>query len=542
MNKKQHPASKTHVHTTALGLALASALAAAAPGDLDPGFGTDGKVLTSFSPASADAADVAVQADGKIVQAGTLQDAAFSNADALLVRYNVDGGLDAGFGTGGKTTVDYGEVYDGARAVKILADGKILTAGSATSANNTSRMVVSRHNADGSLDTSFGDNGLAVASFGTGAFAEGSGLAVQSDGKIVVAGRLQTGDGGDFALARFLPDGSPDTSFGKGGTVSADLGGAEQNGLGLTLQSSGKIVVAGFQKTAANGEAIAIARFNTDGSVDGGFGQNGWVIGDFGDQYIHAYSVTVQADDAILVAGNRGQSLVQPYTETCAVVRYGKDGALDTGFGSGGIFSGGDGACHDVAVTASGQLLVGGTGNPSDFAVYRLDAHGAPDTGFGQGGKALIGFGGAMALGRSLALTGDGKAVISGGVYGGTNDLGLARLDAGASPTPTPTPTPTGSPSLNLDAPGTWRQGEKQTLSWTTQQIDGKRSVTVKFSKNGGARFKRLKTIPNKKGQLAWKPAKAHVTTQGVLKVCAKPTKQAAAACDSANIVVLPKQ
>lgn len=540
--------SKSHHYLLGLltgGITLASTLALAASGELDTSFGTAGKVETSLAPASIEAADLAIQSDGKIVQVGGLQAADFSKTEALLLRYNLDGGLDASFGAGGQTTTDYGAVLSSARAVKLLADGKILTAGSATTANNTSTMIVARYNNDGALDTTFGANGLAVIDFGT--FASGEALAVQGDGKIVVAGSINPTDP-DLALARLLPDGSLDTNFGSGGKAITNFASGGETGLAVAVQSTGKIVVAGFRKASktingnpVNGEDIALARFSGDGQVDTGFGQNGLVTAEFGDQYIHAYDMALQADDSIVVTGNRGQSVQMPTTEFCTASRFSKDGVLDASFGTAGIFTGEYGTCQDVTVTANGKILLAGTSNATEYAeyiVYQLTAAGTLDTGFGGDGKATVGFPGGMAMGNALGVTGDSKLVISGRLFdpAGTK-LGLARLAAEASGPVTPGANAT----ITLTVPSTVQRGQKQTLTWTTTNVGPKQPVKFQFSKNGGQKFKTLKTVPNKKGRIAWKPTKAQVTTQGVVKICVKPTKKTAPVCDRANVVVLPK-
>ena len=206
----------------------------------DTGFGTGGKVTTPIGTDSDYAQDVAVQADGKIIVSGYTKVSLF-DTDFALVRYNADGSLDTGFGTGGKVTTAFGTGYDEAYSVTVQADGKIIVAGSAN--NGSEDFALVRYNADGSLDSGFGTGGKVTTPIGAGTDTAYDVL-VQSDGKIVVAGQA-SGTGYDFALARYNADGSLDTGFGTGGTVLTAVSANNDYGRFVALQSDGKIVVGG---------------------------------------------------------------------------------------------------------------------------------------------------------------------------------------------------------------------------------------------------------------------------------------------------------
>ena len=217
-------------------------------GRLDPSFGTGAVVETDFSSDYPDYGEaVAIQDDGKIVAAGD------GDRDFALARYTPDGRLDASFGTGGKVLTDLGK-YDGASAVAIQADGKIVAAGA--SGSRTFAFALARYTPDGRLDASFGKGGTVLTDLGGEDGA--AGVAIQDDGKIVAAG---AGDGG-FALARYTPDGRLDASFGTGGTVLTDLGGKD-GAAGVAIQDDGKIVAAG----AGDGD-FALARYLPNGHLD----------------------------------------------------------------------------------------------------------------------------------------------------------------------------------------------------------------------------------------------------------------------------------
>ncbi|MBI5563063.1 MAG: hypothetical protein HY894_09485 [Deltaproteobacteria bacterium] len=187
-------------------------------GELDPSFGTLGKVRTTFGGNNDYAYAVAIQPDGKIVVAGN--SCVFAPCDFAVVRYNANGSLDASFGVGGKVTTDVGAGDDDyAYAVGIQSDGKILAAGFITTASGWDSAIV-RYNSDGSLDTSFGAGGKATLYIGGDTWV--SALAVQSDGKIIAVGGGSNGANYDITVVRYISNGTLDASFGTGGIVQAD--------------------------------------------------------------------------------------------------------------------------------------------------------------------------------------------------------------------------------------------------------------------------------------------------------------------------------
>jgi len=185
------------------------AVALAAPGGLDAGFGNGGLVVTSFGGTDV-ASAVVIQPDGKLVVAGRTIIA--GNTTFALARYNPNGSLDPAFGAGGLVTTDFGST-DQAFAIALQGDGKIVTAG-----RRGSDVIVARHNADGSLDSLFGSNGRVITNFG--ATEQALALVVQPDGKIVVAGRTNNDGNFDFALARYEASGPLDLTFGAAGLVT----------------------------------------------------------------------------------------------------------------------------------------------------------------------------------------------------------------------------------------------------------------------------------------------------------------------------------
>jgi uncharacterized delta-60 repeat protein len=284
-------------------------------GVLDTSFGISGKLTTDFG--SNDYGNcITTQSDGKLLVAGT------SNQNFALARYNIDGSLDTSFGTGGKVTTDIGSA-DSANSVEVQVDGKVVVAGQSYDGIGYDFALV-RYNTDGSLDTSFGTEGIATTDFGMADL--GNSVRLQVDGKIVVAGSSFDPSVTDFALARYNADGSLDASFGVGGKVTTDFGYRDYCN-SVALQSDGKIVVAGFSFIPSN-SIVALARYNIDGSLDASFGFDGKVAADFGAAS-RVNSLVIQSDGKIVVSGS---GAVGSDSSDFALVRFDVNGKLDLSF------------------------------------------------------------------------------------------------------------------------------------------------------------------------------------------------------------------
>jgi uncharacterized delta-60 repeat protein len=349
-------------------LALAIVVATpitAAPGDLDPTFDGDGKVTTHFLPVD-EARGVAIQADGKIVAAG------FASCPPCLgpvtphgfalTRYNRDGSLDPTFDGDGRVTTEFDFREDEAFAVAIQADGKIVAAGRAF-LPDTSDFALVRYNPDGSLDTTFDGDGKVHADFSLG-LDEARGVAIQTDGKIVAAGWATVAGSRDFAVARFNVDGSLDPTFGLGGKVTTDFDFDRDEARGLVLQADGRIVAAGVANITGPGDGpsidnMALARYNPDGSLDTTFDGDGLVTSRFASGSAEAHAVDIQSDGRIVVAG----SAFSAGAPVFAFARYDGAGALDTAFdGDGKVttqFAQDDGA-RAVTIQGDGRIVAAG--------------------------------------------------------------------------------------------------------------------------------------------------------------------------------------
>lgn len=357
-------------------------------GSVDTSFATQGIANTAIGTGEDYAQAVAVQADGRIVVAGST--ATPQGTDIALVRYQRDGALDPSFGTGGRVVTPVGNGSDEAYTVALQADGKIVVAGGSSQGASGIDFVLLRYNADGSLDAGFGTGGKVTTSFGNQTD-RAHAVIIQSDNRIVVGGETTQGASGvDFAMARYLGDGSLDASFGTSGRVITSL----------KNDASGEHVYALALQTIANVEHIVAvggegdfmaARYTPAGTLDPSFGTGGRIIGLFNATIGAAHGVLVTPDNKLVIAGQTGNHH--------SLVRLSENGVLDTTFGVGGRVvtavnpANWDGA-RGVVRQADGKLVTGGwayAGGSSsgDFVTLRYSADGVPDAGFGNGGTVI---------------------------------------------------------------------------------------------------------------------------------------------------------
>ena len=342
-------------------------------GSPDTSFGGDG-VVTFTSTGSDSGRAVVVQSDGRIVVAG------ISNGIIGIARFNTNGSPDALF-SGGFVSTKISAGYDVGNSVAIQSDNKIVVAGGENFVTNgfSENIAVVRYNADGLLDTKtdsdpstwFGSDGYVITDLNSSANDSGNSVAIQPDGRIVVAGVTGIVPNTNIAVVRYNTDGSLDTSFDGDGTVITDLNSsANDSGNSVVIQSDGKIVVAG-----TSGGDFAVARYNTDGSRDSTFGKGGRVITGIGRYSVdRGFSAVIQPNGRIVVAG-----LVFNGTDNdFAVVRYNTDGSLDRTLDDDGIIYTRMGTSfyelNAVGLQSNGKIIVAGTrynGSNYDFAVVR---------------------------------------------------------------------------------------------------------------------------------------------------------------------------
>lgn len=332
-------------------------------GSVDAAFGAAGQVAVSFSGIQDEAADLELQIDGKIVVVGASRPGGINSRDDFAIaRFNADGTLDSGFGTAGKAYVDFLGGHDDATAAIVQPDGGILVIGYAATDVGGSEFdfAVARLTAAGVLDTSFDSDGRATADV-AGELDQAYAAALQSDGAIVLAGevRADRSDPDDVGLARFTANGALDTTFGSGGTVHISYADDSDQADDVALQADGKIVIAGSALVGSTADFL-IARLNADGSRDDSFGAEGLVTTPFGTLQDFARALLVQPDGAIVAAGQASASTGADF----GLVRLLSDGTLDSSFGGGGglivDFFGSSDAARALALQADGKIVAAG--------------------------------------------------------------------------------------------------------------------------------------------------------------------------------------
>jgi uncharacterized delta-60 repeat protein len=415
----------------ALLVVLVTGPAAADPGDLDALFGNGGIALSSpsGSPYSYPG-DVVVQPDGKVLVAG---DCLCPNGGSVLVRYLPGGSLDPNFGHEGIVSIALPSSTNGGSALALLPDGRILVGGdSGVAASSQTSFTLWRFQSNGSLDTSFGTGGFATTKFGADS-SHIDALAVQSDGKIDAAGGVANADGtGALALVRYQPEGSLDTSFGTQGKVLTSTSDVYPGASALALQADGKLIVGGPTDVQPS-DARAIYRYQPSGALDKTFGTGGKVTT---PTNVAASGVAIQTDGKIVVVGG-------------GAARYNPGGSLDQSFGSGGIVSsvGAGTSAYEVALEPDGDIVTGGFADNGNglFAVARLKPDGSHDSSFGNAGLVTTGFGPPYQDVQltHMALLPDGRILVDGFDIGYTGDedvnerFALAQYTAGGSLDPT---------------------------------------------------------------------------------------------------------
>lgn len=414
---------------------------------LDPSFGSNGVLITDVAGGAHEDEpfDLEVQPDGKLVLPGKVYSAASKSFDFALLRYHPDGQLDTGFDDDGVAITDFAGGHDEALGAAVQSDGKIVQVGVATKpATGRTDFGLVRRNADGTLDNTFGWGGRVMTDFQGGNDLAWR-VAVQPDGKIVAAGTATTAaTGNDFALVRYNPNGSIDTTFGAGGKTTTDFFGQADVITDLVQLPDGKFIAVGVAKNPFNSSTdFALARYNSDGTLDTTFatyGADGVAVVDFLQRDDIAYSVVVQPDGKIVIGG----LAFNPATSSndVALARFNADGSLDMSFatfGAPGVvttdFARGYDQVLSLAIQPDGKILGAGhtviPGRSFDFALVRYNPDGTLDNSFGWAGRIAIDmFGGPDGL-HGLALFPDGKAVVAGDTLNpatGGDDFIVARF------------------------------------------------------------------------------------------------------------------
>ena len=349
-----------------------------------------------------------------------------TSVDFIMARFDIDGQLDTTFGDGGFVTTDIiPDQQEESLAVAIQPDGAIVLAGYV---GFDATFALARYLPDGTLDTTFGTDGKVMGDVPGRAYA----VAIQSDGGIVAAGEATAGrsdpDWSDFVMARFFPDGTLDPTFGQGGVVVTDITGGTNLARNIVVTPDGGIVLSGEPIGDFPGsDHTDIARYAADGQLDGGFGTDG-VLALVGSRV--GEGLALQDDGRMVLAG---QAIVAE-ERRFAVLRLNADGSPDDTFGEGGLVTTDVGDQGDKATAVAidhhdGIVVAGWSGDiNTDFAAVRYLPDGSVDPSFANGGTLTVDFVYLPDIAESVAVQSDGMIVLGGYVQQGFEGYGLARV------------------------------------------------------------------------------------------------------------------
>jgi len=394
-------------------------------GTLDTTFGGTGAVAVKIDPAEFEyALAVALQSDGKILAAG--HSALAGQFAIAVVRHNTDGSLDTLFGSGGSVRTPIPLVTAVGSAIAVQADGKILVAGSTFNAGMTGIALV-RYDTNGVLDATFGNQGIVSAPIGPGTPNDLVSLVLQGT-SIIVAGATSDGN---FVLKRYDSTGTLDPTFGAAatpGTTTTKVG-LTATTPAIALHAGGIVLAGGALPFTGPSMNVVLVRYSANGVADATFGggaNGGIVLTSIGSGDSFSNAVVVQPDNKIVVAGHANVNFANN-TSDIALIRYKADGTPDgpTGFGNNGVVVTDLGAFEnafslalqtiltDVKIVVSGNKIVGGI---TYTALLRYNPDGTLDPGFNGNGFAITAATGpsVVASGNAVAIQTDGKIVVAG--------------------------------------------------------------------------------------------------------------------------------
>lgn len=401
---------------------------AQSPGDLDKTFGNGGKVNVGISGYYDVAKSMALQHDGKIVLVGYGKESLASFKGLSMARYLQNGEMDFDFGNLGvnkRVTTDLeGEAY----SVAIQKDNKIVITGySISSATNNENITLLRFSENGNIDKSFGNKGLIVTEVSDKKDV-GESIAIQHDGKIVVVGSTDHKPTTDIVLIRYNKDGSIDYSFGINGIVITDIKSSLDIGKSLALQSDGKIVVSGFTHII-NNFFMTLLRYDSNGDLDPTFGENGIVITDINGTR-GKMDMVIQTDGKIILVGPSEVENSHHFT----VLRFNNNGSLDKSFGNNGVTKtiiGDHSEAESVALDLNGNIVVAGTTELGieQFVVAMYNQQGVLVPDFGTGGIVKTSFiKNSVDRAHSVVIDNAGNIIVAGETENEYTTFGLVKL------------------------------------------------------------------------------------------------------------------
>ena len=466
---------------------------------LDTTFGTNGKAVTPVGIAQA----VAIQPDGKVVAAGYAFNG--TNNDFAILRYNQNGTLDDTFdGTtnaNGRILTPVGQFDEEAFGIAIQSDGKIVLVGQTYDGAKTNLAFI-RYNADGTLDNSFDGDGRVIVSPSVGNALLRS-VAVRPDGRIVAAGVASNGLNFDIVVVQLNANGSLDQTFvgnsgNSNGVVTTAVGTANDQAYGVGIRPDGKIVVAGYLSTATGTDSLLL-RYQADGRLDTSFSGDGIMIHSFSPDTDEALALALMPDGRIVIAGCIRNGAPNDFL----IGRFTEDGSVDPAFGTNGAimmpFSSTVDISLGVAVQPDGKVVAVGFGNNginNDFAVTRINTNGTPDLTFGGDGRILTAIGTSADQANAVAIQPDGKIVVAGRTAGTTADVAIVRYQSGFVSITGRVTSPNGTALRNTSVMLIDENGLSQTASSSSFGIYEFRDVPIGRTYTLRAASKRYRFAP----------------------------------------------
>lgn len=383
------------------------------PGTLDPSWNGTGRVITPVGGFDDLASAMAVQPDGKVIVAGRCQTDDFPGFCA--VRYLANGTLDSSWNSGGAViTVFDADQSANAYAVALQVDGKVLLAGQCNSVAAGYKFCALRYLSDGTLDTGWNGSGMVATTIGTG-MSTASAMAVQPDGKVLVAGSCMNNATQVFCTIRYNSDGSLDSGWNGNGMVLTAMGSGSGTAKAVAVQADGKVLVAGSCTGAVN-EDFCSVRYSAGGVLDSSWGTVGKVVTSIGSGADLANAMLLQPDGKVLLAGTCSNG---SNTDFCAL-RYQTNGTPDPSWNGSGIVMTAMGSGNDdavaIALQPDGKVLLAGTClmSNNELCALRYHASGTVDTSWNGSGKASTSIGPGSDVGTAMALQSDGKVLLAG--------------------------------------------------------------------------------------------------------------------------------
>ena len=381
---------------------------APASASLDKSFGDNGKVIRGGTLDDG-IFDIISNSDGTIYACGGAT-VAPNNMDSFLSKYSEDGNLVTSFATNG-TALSGLAKDDQCNAITKDSSGNIYAVGNYIDSSNQDRGYIAKYKSNGSLDISFNGSGFR----GMNPVSTANVVAMQN-GKVLIAGQYNN----KAVIARLNSDGTVDGTFGNSGTLELGSGTTDDEIKDIAIDNSGKIIVVGKTVVGGTNTNVAIVRLTSNGQVDTTFGTNGVVTYDNMGKNDWAEAVKIDSSGKILIAGQSGQAM--------ALAKFNTDGNLDTSFGTNGLFlntSGVGSASTDLTIDANDNILVTGiiaetTLSKYKMSVWRLDTTGKLDTSFNSTGIATYSGGHDVDIGYAITIDDNGKILVGGFSYQGT--------------------------------------------------------------------------------------------------------------------------